>query len=129
MGLFNRNKFERGMEAGAKPFQDKFEQVSGQLDELNQTIVNKTDEIANVNDAILTELSSRDKKELFDLNLEKAIDSLDDEDKEFALGLLYSLAKLIVDISDYQKDYLIRLQRYFDIQEPICISVRRTIPR
>ena len=121
MGIFGSGKkkeFKRGMEAGAKPFEDKFEQIGEQVDSAKEDLSNQINSFSGIQDAILTELSNQEKKELFDLNTEKSICSLDSDDKEFSLGILYSVADLFQETSDLQKQYLIRLQRYFGITEP-----------
>ena len=126
LGSGKKKEFKRGMEAGAKPFEEKFYQVGTQIEEAKSEITEKVDGLSEINEIILNELSIREKKELFDLNLEKNIQSLDYEDKEFALGILYTVAQMIEDISENQKEYLLRLQHYFDIKEPnTSISVEK----
>ncbi|NBK99747.1 MAG: hypothetical protein EOM50_17400 [Erysipelotrichia bacterium] len=118
LGSGKKQEFKRGMDAGARPFEDKMTQLGEQVDDVKKELSNQINNFSDIQNAILTELSSKEKKELFDLDTEKSTDLLDRDDKEFALSILYSIADLIEETSDLQKQYIIRLQRYFEITEP-----------
>ena len=57
-----RKDYNKGMEAGARPFEDKFRQEQKRNQEWKQTFEEKFDNIKETNEAILDEMDSMQKK-------------------------------------------------------------------
>lgn len=118
MGIFGfgkKKEFKRGIEVGAKPFEDKFVQVSGQIHDLKNDISEQVGSITSTTETILNELSNREKKELFGLDSEKILDIFDIDDREFIISMLYTIGEYFETTSDFQKQYLKNLQKYFGV--------------
>ena len=118
MGIFGfgkKKEFKRGIEVGAKPFEDKFVQVSGQIHDLKNDISEQVGSITSTTETILNELSNREKKELFGLDSEKILDVFDIDDREFIISMLYTIGEYFETTSDFQKQYLKNLQKYFGV--------------
>lgn len=60
-----RKDYNKGMEAGARPFEDKFRQEQKRNQEWKQTFEEKFDHIKETNEAILDEMDSMQKKQFF----------------------------------------------------------------
>ena len=86
--------FKRGMEAGAKPFNDKFNQTSQAINKVGGQISEKIDSLNGVMDEVIDNLNSIKKKEIYDLNTKFDLKKdLDDAEKELLAALLITISK------------------------------------
>ena len=88
-----RKDYNKGMEAGARPFEDKFRQEQKRNQEWKQTFEEKFDHIKETNGAILDEMDSMQKKQFFKDNTVADISILEKGDRETLLALLFTLAE------------------------------------
>ena len=77
-----RKDFQKGMVAGAKPFEEKFRRQGEAIDRVSRKLNERLDAIDEVTDAILDDLSVMEKKRLYDLNTVVNISELDETEKE-----------------------------------------------
>lgn len=108
--------FNKGMEAGAKPFEEKFKKQSQDFEKVAQNINQKLDDINFTNDSIIDDLNSIEKKRLYDLNTIIDIAKLGDDEKELLMADLYTLANLTDQITEYQQDFLRSVKNYLNVK-------------
>lgn len=115
--VFNSKKdFKEGMVAGAKPFEEKFSNVSQEMRENHDSLKESINDIKENSNYILEKLSEREKKELYDLSIVSDIRELDEDDKQMLVAMLYEIANEYFDsITENQQEYLLRLQKYLEI--------------
>lgn len=111
--------FKRGMEAGAKPFNDKFNQVSEAVNKVGDQINKKMDSFNGVMDVIIDDLNSIKKKEIYDLNTKLDIKAdLDDAEKELLAALLITISNGDSENNLYQQRFIRSVNSYMGIQNP-----------
>lgn len=111
-----RKDFTAGMEAGAKPFEQKFKAQADAVDRLGKRINAKLEDISDIQEEILSDLSARERKELYDLNTAVDIADLDDSEKEFLLAVLYTLANMTTEVTPHQQSYVRSVKNYLQIR-------------
>lgn len=91
--VFNNKKaYKEGKVAGAKPFEEKFSKVSQEtVEKLDNIEENLNDNKEKIN-YTLNKLSSKEKKELYDVSIIFDIRKLDNEDKQMLVAMLYEIA-------------------------------------
>jgi hypothetical protein len=107
--------FNKGMVAGARPFEEKFQQQAEKLETFAQNIHQKLDDMSNLTDFIFDELNSMEKKRLYDLNTIVDIAELGEDEKELLLAVLYTLANMTEQINEYQQTFLRSVKNYLQI--------------
>lgn len=110
-----RKSFEAGMEAGAKPFEEKFQKQADAFEKVGARLDSRLDEISGVMDVMMDDLSAQERKRVYDLNTVVDISELDDTEKEYLCSILYALANLNTQLTQLQKDYLRSLKSYLKI--------------
>jgi hypothetical protein len=113
-----KKDFKRGMEAGAKPFEDKFKQVSEAVERVGTEIKNKIGDIKETVDIVIDDLSSIQKKELYDLSTQFDIKELEQPDKELLIAGLYTLSAMSDNLTDCQKAFIRSVQKYTGVKNP-----------
>lgn len=117
--LFDNNKkYEEGMEAGAAPFEKIFEDQSKQTAEGLDNIKSSMEEIRSGVEFVMDDLGEQEKKRIYSLDTNCNILTLDLDEKEFAIALLYTLSQLMDETSEKQKEYHLNIQRYLNIKNP-----------
>ena len=111
-----RKDFNRGMEAGAKPFEGKFNKMSNDFHNAANGINSRIDDLNKTTDFIIDELNSIEKKRLYDLNIVADIGELGDDEKELLMAILYTLAEMSEEVSQYQQDYLRSIKAYLQVK-------------
>lgn len=119
MALFGNNKkYKEGMKAGAAPFEKIFEDQSKQTKESMDAINANVDSIHAVVDVVLDDLVAQEKKRVYNLDTDYDILTLDQDEREFVIALLYTLSQLMDETTEKQKQYLLNIQRYLNIRSP-----------
>jgi len=111
-----RKDFQKGMEAGAKPFEEKFKQQADAINRVSDRIESGINKIDGVVEVVIDELSSIQKKELYDLNTQFDIKKMEDFEKELLLACLYTLAG--DNANENQQAYIRSVQKYLNIKNP-----------
>lgn len=111
----SKKNFQSGIEAGAKPFEEKFKLQAESIEKNTKKISRKLDEFGNILDDVIDGLTSYEKKELYDLNTPQDILDLDETEKEFILSALYQLADDLEKPSLSQQGYIRSLKAYLKI--------------
>ena len=111
-----RKDFQKGMEAGAKPFEDKLKQQADAINRVSDKIETGIKKIDGVVENVIDELSSIQKKELFDLNTQFDINNLEEFEKEQLLSCLFTLAN--DSANENQQAYIRSVKKYLDIKTP-----------
>ncbi len=112
-----RKDFNKGMEAGARPFEDKFRQMGNQFHEFSDKMEQDMDRIKDTNEAILDEMDSMQKQQLYKLNTPVDILVLDKGDRETLLSLLFTLAETEENVSEYQQLFIRSVKKYLEDME------------
>lgn len=112
----SRRDFNSGVEAGAKPFEDKFNRMSNDFQNATNGIYSKIDDLNKVTDFIIDDLNSIEKKRLYDLNIVADIGELGDDEKELLIAILYTLAGMSEEVTQYQQDYLRSIKAYLEVK-------------
>lgn len=110
-----RKSFEAGMEAGAKPFEEKFRKQADAIEKVGSRIDSRLDEISNVMDVMIEDLSAQERKRVYDLNTVVDISELDKTEKDYLCAIVYAIAGLNSSLSKEQKEYLRALKSYLMI--------------
>ena len=110
-----RKSFEAGMEAGAKPFEEKFKKQADAIEKVGARIDSRLDEISSVMDVMIDDLSAQERKRVYDLNTVVDISDLDKTEKEYLCAIVYAIAALNSALSKEQKEYLRALKAYLMI--------------
>ena len=119
MALFGNNKkYKEGMKAGAAPFEKIFEDQSKQTKESMDAINANVDSIHSVVDVVLDDLVAQEKQRVYNLDTDYDILTLDQDEREFAIAMLYTLSQLMDETTEKQKQYLLNIQRYLNIRTP-----------
>ena len=119
MALFGNNKkYKEGMKAGAAPFEKIFEDQSKQTKESTDAINANVDSIHSVVDVVLDDLVAQEKKRVYNLDTDYDILTLNQDEREFAIAMLYTLSQLMDETTEKQKQYLLNIQRYLNIRNP-----------
>ena len=109
-----RKDYNKGMEAGARPFEDKFRQEQKRNQEWKQTFEEKFDNIKETNEAILDEMDSMQKKQFFKDNTVADISILEKGDRETLLALLFTLAETEENVNEYQQRFIRSVRKYLE---------------
>lgn len=121
MGLFGNKKkeaFRRGMEKGAEPFEAKFDQLHNEFGDIKSQFEQQYTENSELFQQVIQTLKDDELQEKFGISPIDMVRSMDESDKKYALGILYAVAGLFPETSEYQKRYLLEIQQYFEIAEP-----------
>jgi hypothetical protein len=108
--------FKKGIEAGAKPFEDKFKQHSEALTRVADKTETGIESVRGVMNAVIDDMTALEKKRLYDLNTQFDIKTLEDEEKELLLAVLFTLAK--DDANENQQAFVRSVKKYLDIKNP-----------
>ena len=114
----SKKDFKRGMEAGAKPFEEKFKQVSEAVERVGEGLNQKLDNIKGTMNTVIDDLSSIQKKELYDLSTQYDIKELERPDKELLIAGLYTLSAMSDNLTEYQKAFIRSVQKYIGVKNP-----------
>ncbi|WKY44871.1 hypothetical protein Q5O14_01895 [Eubacteriaceae bacterium ES2] len=109
--------FEKGIEAGARPFENKFRQMTDSLDGISKNLDHKFDRVNDTFDVIIDDLNSIEKKRLYDLNTVVDILELDEDERELLVSILYTLANMI-EPTDLQQYFIRSVKRHLKIKNP-----------
>lgn len=126
----SRRDFNSGVEAGAKPFEEKFNRISSDFQKTAERINSNIDDLNRASDFIIDELNSIEKKRLYDLNIVVDIDELGSDEKELLMAILYTLADMSEEVTQYQQDYLRAIRAYLqvkNVQNYVDLSVIENI--
>ena len=119
MALFGNNKkYKEGMKAGAAPFEKILEDQSKQTKESMDAINANVDSIHELVDVVFDDLVAQEKKRVYNLDTDYDILTLDQDEREFAIAMLYTLSQLMDETTEKQKQYLLNIQRYLNIRTP-----------
>jgi len=116
MGLFGKKDFQKGMEAGAKPFEDKFKQQADAINRVSDKLEKGIEKVSGVVHEVVDGLTSIEKKRLYDLNTQFDIKNLEDHEKELLLAGLFTLAGETA--NENQQAYVRSVKKYLDIKNP-----------
>lgn len=107
--------FTAGMEAGAKPSEEKFQKQADAFDKTADRLDSKLDDIKGVTDTLVDDGLARERKEVFGLNTLFDINSMEGTEKILTVSLLYALAQRF-EANDYQKSYIRSVQKYLGLK-------------
>lgn len=114
----SKKDFNKGMEAGAKPFEEKFENLSKETNKIGEKLNEKLDSLGDVMDIVLDDLSDIQKKELYNLNTPYDLkEDLDDDEKEILSALLIKLSENTKN-NEYQRKFIRSVNNYIGITTP-----------
>lgn len=113
----SRKDFQKGMEAGARPFEEKFAKQSEEFKKTSDSINKKLDGLNRVTDVIISELNGMQKKELYDLNTVVDIGKLGGDEKELLMAVLYTLANMTDYVTEGQQAFIRSVKSYLGIKE------------
>jgi hypothetical protein len=100
--------YKKGMEAGARPFQDKLEKFGRKIAKLGIKIDGGLDTIYDA-------LSASEIEELYGLKIPSDLIDLDEKEKHFLLACLYQLSSDSSKTNDLQQTFIRSLQSYLRI--------------
>lgn len=112
-----RKDFNKGIEAGAKPFEEKFQMQSETFEKITKTINEKLDDVDSITDNIINDLNSIEKKRLYDLNTIIDICELGEDEKEFLLAVLYTLSNMTDNVTEYQQSFFRSVKNYLNVKD------------
>lgn len=120
----NMEAFIKGMEAGAKPFEEKFQAHAEELKKSKKQIMHQITEVASVQDEMLDiemeheeSLEKVNQKIKYGLEDKETIGELEKADKEILGGLLFTLSREI-EFNENQKTFVSNVFRMLGISQP-----------
>jgi hypothetical protein len=108
--------YKNGMEAGAKPFEEKFKQQANAISRVSDKLEKGMEKVSGVVNEVINELTSIEKKRLYDLNTQYDLINLEDHEKELLVSCLYTLAGNSA--NENQKAFIRSVQKYLGIKNP-----------
>jgi hypothetical protein len=111
-----KKDFTKGMEAGAKPFEEKFKQQANTINRVSDRLEKGMEKVSGVVNEVINELTSIEKKRLYDLNTQYDLINLEDHEKELLLACLYTLSSN--GVNESQKSFIRSVQKYLGIKNP-----------
>jgi hypothetical protein len=120
--------FRRGLEAGARPYEDKYVQITGAVNRIAADGRKQWNIIKAQQDDLIDTIESMDKKRLFDLNTQFDVKNLADHEKELLVAILFDLSS--DESNANQQAYIRSVKKYLNIKNPqtsIDISVVENI--
>lgn len=113
-----KKDFVKGMEAGAKPFEQKFKELSESTEKVGEKINSRLDGLGDIMDTVIDDLSDMQKKELYHLNTPYDLkEDLDEDEKEILAALLLRLSEF-TENNEYQKKFIRAVNAYIEITTP-----------
>lgn len=113
-----KQDFNKGMEAGAKPFEEKFQKLSEDNRKIGDKVNEKLDSFGNIIDAVMDDLSDMQKNELYHLNTPYDLkEDLDDDEKEILAALLLRLSEY-TENNEFQKKFMRSVNAYIEVKSP-----------
>lgn len=109
--------FKKGMDSGAKPFEEKFRNMEENFDSIHEKLDKNSENFSQVTDDIIDILEDNEKKALYDLNTVVDISELDPDEGAFLLAILYTLANEM-EVTQYQQDFIRSVKNYLKIENP-----------
>jgi hypothetical protein len=114
--------FEKGMVAGAKPFEDVYRKQEAALRRIAEDFDGRVSEIHRVENSLIDDMDGIKRKELYDLNAPPVdLKSFEQEEKEYLAAGLYTLAaqsKSPAGPSPFQKAFTRSIQGYIGVKTP-----------
>ncbi len=104
--------YKEGMVAGAKPFGDKLDQLADVVEEVAEDLREGVEDFNNVKgivNIVLDDLSTQEKKRIYDLDESTDVSVLEDDEKEFLVAVLAELANTISSVTELQKRYIMSI--------------------
>ena len=87
-----------------KIFEDQSKQTKESMDAINANV----DSIHSVVDIVLDDLVTQEKQRVYNLDTDYDILTLDQDEREFAIAMLYTLSQLMDETTEKQKQCLLR---------------------
>lgn len=112
-----RKDFNKGMEAGARPFEDKFRQTAQKEREWKKIFDERFDEVHETVEAALDEMDSMQKAKFYQNHTIVDIGNLEQNDREILLSLLFTLSETQDEVSDWQQLFLRSVKKYLENAE------------
>lgn len=114
--------YMEGMVAGAKPFEDKYEKIGEQIEQVKVDIEQKLKEEYlvqdSINDCFDKRINNFEKKKLFDLNTVYDIkdeEVLNENEQEYLLAYLMTLSNKIGIINEKQQQFIFSIANYLEL--------------
>ncbi len=128
--MFGKNKvkeFEKGMEAGAKPFGEKLENIGNKIQESSEKLLNNVsgtvDTLIDIGEEHDVRIEDLENARKYQLKTFESIDTLSDNEKKLFSGLIFTFASQLQnktgsDSSELQKDYINAIYIKLDVSTP-----------
>jgi hypothetical protein len=117
--------FEKGMIAGAKPFEDVYGKQEAALRRIAEDFDGRVSEIHKVENSLIDDMDGIKRKELYDLNAPPVdLKSFEQEEKEYLAAGLYTLAaqcKSPAGPLPFQKAFTRSIQGYIGVKAPQAV--------
>lgn len=112
-----RKDFNKGMEAGARPFEEKFRHMGQEFKDFSGKMEEDVDDIKRTNEAILDEMDSMQKKQFYRDNTAVDIAVLEKGDRETLLSILFTLTETEENVNKYQQLFIRSVRKYLENEE------------
>lgn len=109
-----KEDFNKGMEAGARPFEEKYREIGEQFQEISGKMERDMDKIKETNEAILNEMDSFQKKQFYKDNTIVDIDILEKGDRETLLSCLFTLSATEKQLTNLQQLFIRSVKKYLE---------------
>ncbi len=128
--MFGKNKvkeFEKGIEAGAKPFGEKLENIGNKIEESSEKLLNNVsgtvDTLIDIGEEHDVRIEDLENAQKYQLKTFESIDTLSGNEKKLFSGLIFTFAsqlqkKTSSDSSELQKDYINALYIKLGVSTP-----------
>lgn len=110
-------EYARGMEAGAKPFEEKFRSMSEEMDKFGKKFEQHYEDISSTMDDIFDAMDLEKKKKYYRTESPVDLDVLEKGDREILLSVLFTLAECEDALSEEQQLYIRSVKWYLENTE------------
>jgi hypothetical protein len=114
--IFTGKNFQKGMEAGAKPYEAKYKQYAEALTRLQDKFGKNWGRVNDALNQVITAQESADRERLFKLNTPFDVKAMADHEKDLLVAILYTLAA--EEANENQQAYIRSVQKYLGIKNP-----------
>jgi hypothetical protein len=114
--IFSGKNFQKGMEAGAKPYEAKYKQYAEALTRIQHKLGKDWGRVNDALNQVITAQESADRERLFKLNTPFDVKAMADHEKDLLVAILYTLAAK--QANENQQAYIRSVQKYLGIKNP-----------
>ena len=114
----SKNDFQRGIEVAANANQDFMRKQAEATEAVEKRIVQKIDDLGNVIEMIVDDLSKQELERLYSIKSEMELTDLSENERKLLVSLLFTLMTKYNQANSRQKEYFFNVKTYLQVENP-----------